>query len=198
MQILRLKDIINTDIDVNRIVCTNQHWSGKQRTWSYLNSPRPCDGLIYISHGGAIYTSENGQSVTAKCGDILYLPKKSRYFVEFELSASRSMLLNFMLYHKNDEAVFSDKIFVAAHDEDSTLHDIFDTMCDIYSRSTDILTLKSKLFSLLYALSQSTPHDETISPVHTAITHINNHLNEIPSVAELAKMCAMSKSTISP
>lgn len=195
MRILKLNEILNFDINISRVTCTHQNWSSKHHTWNNIDFSRPGDGFIYVSYGSAEYTDTDGRSITANSGDILYLPKGSRYFVKFDPVCSRSMVINFVLSCGNDDIILSDKIFIAAQDKNNMLYETFDDLCTVYPRTTDKLIIKSKLFAILSELSVFNSYAENPSLINTALVYINNHLNDVADIPMIAKMCMMSEST---
>lgn len=195
MNILNFDKAANFDIDISNIVCSNQIWSNKHHSFSYLDFPRPCDGLIYFCKGCAIYKSANSEIITAHPNDILYLPEGSRYFVKFFPSTSRSMLLNFNSEYKNTKISFADKITFVTHDKNRILYEMFDTLCLQYAKSTNKLIIKSMFFQLISNLSLINSDIENSNPLNKATEYINNHLNTNINIGKLAEMCAMSEST---
>lgn len=195
MRTIPLEDVTGYDIDLANIVCFHQLWTGKHHSFSYLERPRPASGLIYIDHGHAHYRTPDGDEINAGRGDILYLPEGSRYFVKFVPSEARSFLLNFELSCHKESFCFSDKLTFLTHDADQGYYERFSALCFKYIESTDRLAIKAMLFELLSLLSSSQANTEHSSGIHAALSYINNHLNAPVSIAELAKMCAMSEST---
>lgn len=68
-----------------------QYW--KQRCYSYRINPRPDFGLMLLLHGQIKFVSADRQ-LTAKAGDIVFLPKNSYYDAVFENEAE-DYLINF-------------------------------------------------------------------------------------------------------
>lgn len=191
MKILNFKELLNTDIDINRIVCINQVWTKGHSSWSYLDLPRTNDGLIYIENGSAVYTMADKAEITARCKDILYIPKNSRYSVKFVPAESRSILLNFNITYNADEKIETGDAAVVGHDNSGVIRKNFDELCRLYSNTTNTLMIKAKLMELICMLADTENRDET----DAAIVYINSHLNMSKSVSDIARMFAMSEST---
>lgn len=195
MRTIPLEEVTGYDIHLSGIVCFHQLWTSKHHSFSYLDSPRPTSGLIYIDHGHAHYRTPEGNEINAGRGDILYLPQGSRYFVQFVPSEARSFLLNFELSYHGEPFCFSNKLALITHDTEQGYYERFCALCFKYIGSTDRLAIKAMLFELISLLSLSQANTEHPSDIHVALSYINNHLNAPLSITELAKMCAMSEST---
>lgn len=151
--------------------------------------------MIYIVSGGVTYTEKNGERIAAEKGDILYLPKGSRYFADFVPNASRSLLLNFDLSCGGEEGILSETIVCIAHDRKNIFRESFKELCDLYARTNDKFILKSKLYDLLSRLSRYGALSSESSDLRGIVAYIDTHLNSELSIADLARLCAMSEST---
>ena len=183
--------ISETDADINHIVCINQNWPVTHNSWNYLEHARPNDGIIYIKTGQAVYTMTDGRELSTDSGDVLYLPKRSRYIVKFTPD-SKSLLLNFKLYCHREELYVSDGVFKICKDKNSRLLREFDELCRLYSGSVNRLLLKSKV----YALFDSVLDLGTANRTESVAAYINNHLNTPQTVSKIAASCAMSESSL--
>lgn len=98
-----------------------QHW--KQNRYSYRNNPRPDYGLMLLTHGEVNFASENN-TVAAKPGDVVFLPKFSRYEAIFENTAD-DYLVNFDIVgneiHIPEPTVLFSGASVGCHDAYATL-----------------------------------------------------------------------------
>lgn len=195
MEPIRLERLSSMDINVDGIVCVSQCWEGRHNSWNYLDVPRPCDGLIYVSRGRACYRMQDASNITAMGGDIVYLPRGSRYYVEFEASGSNSMLVNFTLTHKNERVALGEGIFKVARDKNGVMYESFSELCTMYPKTLDKLTVKASFFELMSRLAQLGTKCGSRSSVYDALFYINNNLDTSLGITELAKLCAMSEST---
>ena len=178
------------DLDIRQIVCIRQNWTVTHNSWSYLDSPRPNDGIIYIDAGTAVYTLPDGQEIHVRPGDILYLPQDSRYFVKF-VPDSSSFLLNFRLFCERAEICVPDRPFVACRDINNLFREDFRALCKLYSSTTDRLLIKAKALEIVSRMTDRPDPSKSDS----VIAYINSHLSTSLSVADIAKSCAMSESS---
>ena len=177
------------DTDVREIVCINQQWTALHNTWSYVEQPRPNDGIIYICKGSAVYTAADGRKTEGACGDLLFLPRNSRYFVELA-PGSESILLNFSLYEHAERLTVSDEIFGIGNEKNGFVRDTLEQLCRLYTGSANALPMKARVYALFdYVISMKTQ-----SKADAVLVYINKHLSESHSIPDIAKGCAMSES----
>ena len=177
------------DTDVREIVCINQQWTALHNTWSYVEQPRPNDGIIYICKGRAVYTAADGRKTEGACGDLLFLPRNSRYFVELA-PGSESILLNFSLYEHAERLTVSDEIFGIGNEKNGFVRDTLEQLCRLYTGSANALPIKARVYALFdYVISMKTQ-----SKADAVLVYINKHLSESHSIPDIAKGCAMSES----
>ena len=177
------------DTDVREIVCINQQWTALHNTWSYVEQPRPNDGIIYICKGSAVYTAADGRKTEGACGDLLFLPRNSRYFVELA-PGSESILLNFSLYEHAERLTVSDEIFGIGNEKNGFVRDTLEQLCRLYTGSANALPIKARVYALFdYVISMKTQ-----SKADAVLVYINNRLSESHSIPDIAKGCAMSES----
>ena len=191
MKFSKFEDLPGIDADIRNIVCIEQNWSGGHSRWSYLELPRPNDGLIYIRDGHAVYATDGGREIRANGGDILYLPRNSRYSVKFIHGDARSLLLNFRLFSRSEPLEISDEIFLVEHDRNDLFYRTFSDLCDLYASTANTLLIKARLTELLCRLASA----KSSGDIHSAIRYMNNHLNTSKPIPEIAEMFAMSEST---
>ena len=177
------------DTDVREIVCINQQWTALHNTWSYVEQPRPNDGIIYICKGRAVYTAADGRKTEGACGDLLFLPRNSRYFVELA-PGSESILLNFSLYEHAERLTVSDEIFGIGNEKNGFVRDTLEQLCRLYTGSANALPMKARVYALFdYVISMKTQ-----SKADAVLVYINKHLSESHAIPDIAKGCAMSES----
>lgn len=177
------------DTDVREIVCINQQWTTLHNTWSYVEQPRPNDGIIYICKGRAVYTAADGRKTEGACGDLLFLPRNSRYWVELA-PGSESILLNFSLYEHTERLTVSDEIFGIGNEKNGFVRDTLEQLCRLYTGSANALPIKARVYALFdYVISMKTQRK-----ADAVLVYINKHLSESHSIPDIAKGCAMSES----
>lgn len=192
---LNLNRISGYDIAISQIVCTYQQWTVQEHSWNFINPPRPYHGIIYVRRGCASYAGADGRIVEAQRGDIMYLPKDSRYFVNFDPVDAVSVTINFTMTCQGEEVSLSDRVTRITHDTEGLLYERFNDLCRLYLQTNDRLLIKSELYALLSRLSQMTESGDNPSPIHAAILYMNSHINTATDIPSIARMYAMSESS---
>jgi AraC-like DNA-binding protein len=178
----------------SNIVAFNQYWKNGE-SYQYLTSPRPNNGLIYISCPRAVFYPERGEPIVANTGDIVLLPAGSHYYVTFTNDAaeeSASILINFDLINEGGEK-FSLGETLQLLPPKAQWGEAFARMAYIFrSRIYPHLELQSALCQFFLGL-QSQSNQKAPSPIIRAKDHIDRHLSHPLSLPELAKLAGMSE-----
>ena len=80
---------------------------------------RKDNGIFYVFNGEAAFFEESGRSVVAKSGELLFIPKGSRYRMKYTAESTTFVLVNFKVASVDSGApLFSENISVIACDDD--------------------------------------------------------------------------------
>ncbi len=138
-------EIKNTNLVLNKAI--SQMWISKQ--YSYENFARPDHGLLYLFSGNITYTFDH-QEIEVKPGDIIYLPKSSKYVVNFNLKNGvvEDYLINFDVMEGKE---FSDLHVpsVVLNDSTRVLLNYFKDVVDAYSEKEKPFLIYSKFYLAL-------------------------------------------------
>ena len=167
--------------------------------------PRPhfCMGLV-TSGSGEFFDCERNASVEVKKGDIIFVPRTSRYVSKWSSQGDISYISAHFIF--DDKSVFSgNKKFllqkVAVEDFDKTLCD-FEYMLDNYGADGfQNLIVLSKFFAILgKILPKLETEDENVSDVRIekALMFVRAHYKEEITVEDLAREANMSVSRFFP
>lgn len=76
------------------IKCIKQQW--QMEGFRYLDTPRPDNGILFVTKGQISFVFD-GESLEAKTGSLIFLPKGSRYeaVTQPELGVAEDYLINF-------------------------------------------------------------------------------------------------------
>lgn len=205
MRIIELSDLHKRDFTVSSVLALTQHWKN-ERCYSYSNTPRPDNGLmLYISSYATYSFVEGGSKFELSPGDLLYMPKGSRYRAEFHCTQERkehisNYLINFLLYDEDgEEASLSHNGLYLTQ---AKTENLTDSVSEIVSASKNASFPKAKLKAMMYNLltdislvaekNQSGVCSFYDAPIKPALDYIaENYLSTI-KVSELAGMCHMS------
>ena len=135
-------EIKNTNLVLNKAI--SQVWKSKQ--YSYENFARPDHGLLYLFSGNITYEFDQHQ-IEVKPGDIVYLPKSSKYVVDFNLKNGvvEDYLINFDVMEGKE---FTDLHMptVVLNDNTGALLDYFKEVVDAYNEKDKPFLINSKFY----------------------------------------------------
>jgi len=206
VRVLKVVDIqnINTiDLHLTGIVAMRQRWKNHGK-YSYLDTIRPNHGLTLLLCEKAVYRIPDSEDIIAFRGDIIYLPKASRYEVEFYTNENKNdslanMLINFMPYDKDGEEIsFSNTISKIVTGASQYYYDMFSDTVNIFENyAKNTLKIKSNLYDILSSICTMYRNTDINSAefkiISKGIQYLEDHFSSNKSVRELARMCCVSE-----
>ena len=109
-----LMKILKTEYTVNFVNVLKQTWQ-ENDVWSCINKPKEYHLFLLIENGKVDYTLKNGRKLTAKSGDLVYIPAGAEYITSFSLDSNNlisSIGVNFKLFSETSEYLRDSEIFV--------------------------------------------------------------------------------------
>ncbi len=202
METVSIKQISQKHIFHN-IFGLAQSWNGltKPKGWSFLGSPRPYNGFMYILQGTVQFSYPNGRTEQFKSGDLLYIPKGCEYQTEFFCRPEdvADLLVQFEIRDfDGKEYVFSDKVEKLLENTPERIAKDFFTIRNYSSNVIKpYLQITKTFYGLLEKIQAQLIMDENDdkgkSVIAPAIMYLDFHVGDSISVAELAKMCLLSE-----
>lgn len=182
-----MNKIFTTDFNIDRIFSCRVDREAKHK-YSCLEVPRRSDGIILTGDYNSTYECHDGRWFYAEAGDVLFLPKGSRYTNVIsdygEQSVVHHYLLNFRITDSNGSEISPFGEIVKLSGYDSDLRHLFRDIANCY-RNADMFSLKSKVYKLFGDLFPISDEDEC------CISYINRHYTKQFSIPELAEKSAM-------
>lgn len=160
---------------------------------------RPFSRFFYVTGGEIVFFKGTDNEISAKKGDIVYLPHDTEYLSEWSMGAPGSFLtVNFII--NDSSVVFSDGIGILAKDTDGSYFAIFKALHDAWTKGSfhSRLTALSIFMSLLSKAASDSNRssiEHSFSDIHKGIVYIENHFWEDFTVATLCEMCCVSPAT---
>lgn len=109
---IELIDLMQMNIHVQNIECIPQHWHLGHSCYDYTEKPRPNSGFMFIYSPIDVTFHMKDSSITAKNGDIVYIPRDLYYRVFIENTippeSPNSYVVNFNLYDEQNNELFLD------------------------------------------------------------------------------------------
>lgn len=202
MNIIQFRDMYQTDYNLKHLFAMNQKWKNRS-SFSMWDAPRKTSALLFYRNCSAVYDFPNGDSLSVKCGSLVYLPQGSQYITHFyncQADTIHTQLLEFELTDDKGNP-FAALKHVTILD---SLHfryyvEIFDEFNAIYSSTPYALSLmKSKVYALLHEICNSFHYEKiyskTFLPIAKGILYMEQNISYDQSIAEIARMCNVSDS----
>lgn len=186
-------DFLNTDFNFSPCEVIKQHWT--HGTWSYKNIPRPDHAIMLLLNGRIDFVSEN-QTLSAKSGDIVFLPKNSHYIAHFhgEAEPISDYLINFDSPSDFPDNIPPTRLFDNASYQCAELCEQLVTE-KISDNQSDLRT-KGLFFLFLDAVVSMQKKEN--SALHSILDKAQNLLksNDEISIPEIAHACCISESSL--
>lgn len=180
-----------TDLVLNK--ANLQIW--KVEKYSYKGAARPDHGFLYLSKGRLTYTF--GDCVLAvKPGDIVYLPKGSKYDVEFDVrsGAVEDILINFDVVSDREFAETKDPVCFY-NDRSGRLRSYFIDVVNAYYEKKKSFFTNMQLYRCMNALQEvlADAEDEALSQLRQGAAMLSENLEL--TVDEICEVLHVSRSS---
>lgn len=170
----------------------------KQSFFSYLGTPRPNHGLMYILCEHVRIEYPDGTIDIFDRGDIIYIPKGLRYSVKFSGNTEHleALLINFSA----EGALPScNQVTRPVTDATASYIDPFSSIISLYTQTKNCrYAIMAHFYDLLNKISSHMESEVTATPAYRsiapAVTYIDSHINMQLRVPYLAKLCLLSES----
>ncbi len=93
-------DILKSNCNLIPVKVLKQHWT--QPKFSYIKKPRPNHGIMLLINGEIEFASLT-ETLSAKSGDVIFLPQGSYYEAKFRIDLGE--IDNYLINFKSDEKV---------------------------------------------------------------------------------------------
>ena len=91
MTLVSFDNLTNLDFNFSHIFILDQHWNNEE-SYSFIGNPRTTYGIFLLQNDTMTYSLKDGSTVTAKNGDIVFLPAKSEYIAKFSCKTESSTI----------------------------------------------------------------------------------------------------------
>ena len=167
----------------------------KQSFFSYLSTPRPNHGLMYILCDGVHIEYPDAENETFEKGDIIYIPEGLNYKARFlgEGEHLDALLINFSVI---GELPPCDRIKKLKTDAGGEYTEPFYKIISLYTKTKNYrYSVMEQFYRLLHKISTDIEggRDSGYDDILPAINYASLHINERIYVSELAKLCMLSE-----
>ncbi len=189
----------SNDINISAITGLKQHWKNHVK-FTYLNTPRPDNGLTLILCREAKYTFPDQHVMHAKQNSLVYIPEGSKYSVEFFVDEKNTpistLLINFILTDQTKKRfTIGTRPTIIGLDSNGAFYNQFLAIIELCFTNNNLI-IKSMMYKLFnqIIIKMSSRMDENI--IANVLNYIDNNLNTLNSVTDLSKHFAMSETTL--
>ena len=139
MVTVSLGELNNQGYNFSQSTASYQKWNNHSG-FSFMETPRPINGITLVLCDEAIYTLPTGEKLHFHSGDVVVLPKNTRYYAKF-ISHSQStadlILLRFLLFDDyGNEIILGDKVACVATKTGAHMYNLFMDALNTYNRIT--------------------------------------------------------------
>ena len=203
MRELSLSALRTEELRFGEIEVFPESWAKRRAFTLYKETPRPTSALFLLSSSvTASFISENGASVTARRGDVVYIPEGTQYHVRIGGTSSGSpdtYTVNFRLFDVAGEPLsLGNRITVLAHTDDDG-PSLRAAALDRAIRLTDALGRQNRIrvsaafYSLLDAvLSAAAEEAGSYYPIRVGVEALRSEWNMNERIGKYAELCGVS------
>ena len=195
MEIRKLDKLLRCNFNVVFINALKQFWR-TTRYFQCIGEPKKQSLLLYLSSCQITYTCKDGRTITAECGDVVYVPVGSEYRAElsdFKGKDAHTVGVNFHLLDENGQPLILSKDITVFHmSGDRELATLFHKVI----QQGELFLLMQNRIVLLQILQRIALHGQRTMPpakIAPALEYLSGHLEESPPVSQLAEMCNISE-----
>ena len=185
----RILNFLKSDNNFYTSKILKQHW--RQSKYSYATDPRPDHGIMLVLRGNACFVTEE-ETITATAGNVLFLPKGSRYEAVFPDEID-DYLVSFDAH--GEGLVLSSPVKLIERAPFYCIERFSELVSENYSETHTILHSRGLFYLLLDVIANNieSENDEHRKLVMYAMELLRS--KEL-SIGEVAKECAVSESAL--
>lgn len=207
MKTVPLSSLCYMDFDVRVTDIFPENWMQRKEFSLYKNRPRPASALFFVCSDRTVTFVPTGESpsVTAKPGDIVFIPKGYRYYAQIDGENRKSIdtyTLNLhFLDEERKEFLLSEHITVLAHRQDLYHELSLRRICDAFHRNTPLdaeqgrnhAKAKGELLLLLDLIGTGTlQNDDYYYPIRRGAEAFCAEWNKNEKIEKYAQMSDVS------
>lgn len=195
MKICALNDLVRQNFNPVFINGLQQFWRNT-KSFQCIGAPKKQNLFMLLNGCKVTYTDKNGEIFMAHSGDIVYTPMGSEYRVQlsdFQDAKSHTIGINFLLYdEQGEDVVLSDRIQIFRVSQDKMLPLLFR---NVLHNDTPNQFVQNRILLMEILCALATEDSEKSMPgyITKALRYLSEHVEQNPTVAELADLCHISE-----
>ncbi|MBQ8439672.1 MAG: helix-turn-helix transcriptional regulator [Clostridia bacterium] len=200
MKILSVTEICYENIDFQIFDIFPEAWLQQKEFSLYQNKLRPVSAIFFVCSDITVsfFSADGGGELCAQKGDVVYIPRGSRYSVRVKGKTGEKMdtyTVNLCLFNElREEILLSDKIEILARCEDHRGEIHMQRLCDAFHREKkNLARTKGEFFLLLELISSSvSPCENLYYPIRRGVRALCEEWNKNERIEKYAKISGVS------
>lgn len=183
-----LNEVFNTDFNIFNIISLRYDWAPEAKTIRY-DKAREINSLFMMTSHSATYTLSDGTKNTLKPGEIILLPKGSRYSLHYcapKDERIRPLMISFDISDVKGNEIRLGTDIIKLTEDDGKHKVLFKEVCEYY-KDNNYTMVKSKTYELLSIIFPLFEEDVCL------INYVNRHITSSLCIPQLAMRCNMSE-----
>ena len=201
MRVCSMESLCSERLELEIIDVFPELWLTQREFLLYKSRPRPCSALFFVCAELRItfYDADGAPIVEAGKGDVIFIPRQSRYFVRALGTTSTKIgtyTVNLQLADASgEELTFSERIARLAHLQDNLAELRLKGLCDAFHATPRNLARTHGEFYLLLDLiaSPSRQNDEFFYPIRRGVEAFYDEWNKNEKIEKYAQMSGVSE-----
>lgn len=195
-------------IEITEVLLTHKCTYRQGEVCTVYKDGRNFSGFVCPLSGSALYRPYGGEPFTVSSGEIVYLPKMSRYTVEGGEKGFTHYTVNFLLSSQGDDprpalsSLFGDVPVKVRADNFDSFRTIFSKAVATFGTNTPGVTLlvKAQIFELIHMffmqVLRTRAGNNEYELIEKAREYIEENFSAEISAKELSAMCNMSETSL--
>lgn len=200
MNTLLLSEISYLDFNFTITDVFYENWLRRKSFSLYKNKKRPCSAFFFICSDIEVsfYLDDGTPLITAKNGDVIFIPKDMTYYVSvFKKNSKKSNTYTINLHFfddKQNEFVLSENISLLTNLKDSRQEALLENICNEFHREkVNLVKLKSIFYNMLELIEASYSKEKDFSyPIRKGAKTFCEEWNKNKKIEEYAQMDGVS------
>ncbi len=183
--------MFDEDCNFIPIKALKQHWT--QARFSYMENPRPDYGIMLVLNGQIDFVSPQMDTLFAKTGDIIFLPKNSYYEARFRVELGE--IDNYLINFESDKDFDYAKPMLISKNASFECSDLFEQFINEMYNVEDMNFRSKGIFYLLWdSILRANNFQKSVPNKFLEKAKILLRKTEDIPISQIARECSVSES----
>lgn len=201
-RLIPMEDLCRYDYALKDISVIEQTWPEGGGYNGYLVNPRREDGICLMAGAEVIYSLKDGRKLIAEPGEVVYLPRGSRYgaaFYQKDSALPSNILINFQIFDQLGSAIIlgNSPLVISIFDRKKYWENFSEAKEAFYKGQYMPGRIKGIVYQILTGMSSEVRKrkfpQRKYGNIEKGIRYLEQNWTENTPVSELAAMCGVSE-----